>query len=685
MPSPTAPDAPETDPNRWLEDVLSSEALAWVEHHNRATLGELTNDARYPPLVERLQSIYSSDEQIPYVALRDGALYNLWQDEEHPQGLWRRTTLESYRSADPVWETVLDLDALSAAEGKRWVWHGASCLPPTYRHALLSLSPGGSDADILREFDTVERRFVSGGFELEEAKSSSAWVDADTLLVSTDFGPGSMTTSGYPRTVRRWARGTALADAPTVFEGEATDVSVSGWVDHTPGFEREFMRRIVTFYTSETHVGPVGGPHTRLDIPDDATAMFHRQWLMIELRSDWVVGARHHASGSLLVIDSDRFLAGDRDLVALFTPTERTAIASVVATRHAIVVNALDNVRSTVHVCTHSDAGWSTRPLPGLPAFGSIGVSAVDPDTCDDVWLTVTDFLTPTTLSMVDVTSEEPPPVLKSLPSMFDTSTLEVSQHHATSADGTAVPYFQIGRIGQHAAGGVPTLLYGYGGFEASLTPNYSPTLGAAWLERGGVYVIANIRGGGEFGPRWHQAALKAHRHRAYEDFAAVADDLVQRGITTPAQLGAMGGSNGGLLVGNMLTQYPERFGAIVCQVPLLDMQRYHLLLAGASWMGEYGDPEDPDEWSFIQTFSPYHLASPDRAYPRTLFTTSTRDDRVHPGHARKMVARLVEQGHDVLYWENTEGGHGGAANNAQRAQMWGLSWVFLARELGLR
>ena len=365
-------------------------------------------------------------------------------------------------------------------------------------------------------------------------------------------------------------------------------------------------------------------------------------------------------------------------------PTERTALAGWTATRNTLVLNILDNVRSRIEVLRRADSGWSTSTIPGLPAFGTIGVSAVDAERSDEVWLTLTDFLTPTTLSRVDVTGSAAPTRLKAMPSFFAAEDLEVTQHEATSADGTKVPYFQVSKKGVKHKGKSPTLLYGYGGFEVSMVPSYMGTVGAAWLERGGVYVYSNIRGGGEFGPRWHQAALKENRHKAYEDFSAIADDLVRRKITRPSRLGAMGGSNGGLLMGNMLTQYPDRFGAIVCQVPLLDMRRYHTLLAGASWMGEYGNPDDPEQWKFIQTFSPYHLADPKADYPRTLFTTSTRDDRVHPGHARKMVARLQEQGHDVLYWENIEGGHGGAANNTQRAAMWAMSYVFLSRELGL-
>jgi prolyl oligopeptidase len=665
------------DPYLWLEEVQGERALAFVHEQNAASTGELMSKPLYAEIEGRLRAIYDSKDRIPYVEEIGGRLYNLWQDAEHPRGLWRRTSWEEYAKSEPAWETVIDLDALSAKDGQSWVWHGASCLPPAWDRCLVSLSPGGSDADVTREFSLATGTFVDGGFALPEAKGGASWVDQDHVFVSLAQGPGTETTSGYPRQVRLWTRGTPLSEAKIVFEGQETDVSVGGYKDLTAGFEREIVYRSPTFYTQETFLRE-GDALVRLDVPEDANASLWREWLIVELRSPWQAGGATHPAGSLVAAKLDAFKAGSREMQVLFTPTDATALSGMTVTRHHLVLNILDNVRSRIEVLTPGEAAFTRRPVDGLPEFASISVSPVDAETSDEVFLTITDFVTPTTLSLVDLAKSDAPKTLKSLPAYFDAKGLMISQHFATSKDGTKIPYFQVSKKSVKPKGKAPTLLYGYGGFEVSLTPSYNAGTGAAWLEKGGVYVLANIRGGGEFGPRWHQAALKEHRHRAYEDFAAVADDLVRRRVTTPEHLGAMGGSNGGLLMGNMLTQYPDRFGAIVCQVPLLDMRRYHTLLAGASWMGEYGNPDEPAEWSFIQGFSPYHLVKSDGKYPRTFFVTSTKDDRVHPGHARKMVARMKEMGHDVVYWENVEGGHGGAATNADRAKMWALSFTFL-------
>lgn len=668
------------DPYAWLEDVDGDKALAWVREQNEASTSELGKGADY--LQRRIRAILDSDEKIPYVAKRADFLYNFWQDKEHERGLWRRTTPEEYRKPEPAWETVLDVDALAAADGKSWVWHGASCLPPEYRRCIVSLSPGGSDADVKREFDTVDKTFVPGGFELPEAKSNVDWIDADRLFVTAAMGPGTETTSGYGRIVQEWKRGTPLSEAAVVFEGQETDVSVGGWRDHTEGFEREFVSRSITFYEYELFLRE-DGQLVKIDVPADAIAWAWREWLVVEPKTDWTVGDTTWKAGSLLAAPFDAYLAGERKLQALFVPTDTTALSGVSATRSTLVLDVMDNVKSRLYVARPKDGTWTQTPMAGVSEMGNIWAQAVDPDRSDEVWLGVTDFLTPPTLSLASVAEGAgPPEVLKSLPAQFDATGLVVSQHHATSADGTQIPYFQVSRAGLRANGKNPTVINGYGGFEVSMTPQYASSTGAAWLERGGVYVVANIRGGGEFGPRWHRAALKENRHKAYEDFAAVAQDLIARRVTSPKHLGAMGGSNGGLLMGNVVVRYPDLFHAVLCQVPLLDMKRYSHLLAGASWMGEYGDPDDPDQWSFIRTFSPYHLVKSDARYPRVLFTTSTRDDRVHPGHARKMFAKMHEMGHDVLYWENIEGGHGGAANNDQRATMWALSWTFLWNEL---
>lgn len=673
-------DQTSADPNQWLEAVEDEKALSWVKELNADTVDELTRSGDFKRIEARAREILDSDQKIAYIDKLGSHYYNFWRDAQHERGLWRRTTLAEYRKDEPVWETVIDLDALGKAEDANWVWAGADCLQPEYRRCLVRLSRGGADANVVREFDTVSKSFVEGGFELAEAKSGMGWIDIDTVFVGTDFGPGSMTDSGYARIAKRWKRGTPLAAAETVFEAEKSDVWAYAFADTTPGFERQGIARGITFYTNEAFLLQ-DGRRVRIDKQDSAEADFHREWMLLTLREDWTVGGRTWPAGALLVTRLDDFLAGKREFEMLFTPGPRSSLAGYSPTRHHIIVNELDNVRNKLYVWTPGEDGWKREPLPGLPEFGSISIAAVDDLDSDAYFVTVTDFLTPTSLLMGEV-GKGAPTRLKTTPAFFDASGLVVSQHEAKSADGTLVPYFQIAHKDLALDGNNSTVLYGYGGFEVSMTPSYAGHIGDTWLNKGGVYVIANIRGGGEFGPRWHQAALKANRHKAYEDFAAVARDLIARKVTSTPHLGTMGGSNGGLLMGNMLTQYPELFGAIVCQVPLLDMRRYHTLLAGASWMGEYGDPDKPEEWAFIQGFSPYHLVKADGHYPRTLFTTSTRDDRVHPGHARKMVAKMKEQGHDVLYYENIEGGHGGAANNAQRAFMTALAWAFFAREL---
>ncbi len=675
---------PMDDPFLWLEDVTGEKPLEWVRARNAESTGALAASPDFAAVESRIRSILDSKDRIPMVTKIGDRFYNFWRDAEHPKGLWRRTTLESFRTPSPDWDTVLDLDKLAADEGVGWVWHGATVLEPEDRRCLVALSRGGADADVVREFDLERKAFVEEAgkpFTLPEAKSRVTWRNADSLFVATDFGPGSLTASGYPRTVREWARGTPLSAAITVFEGRHDDMSVMAWRDPTPGFEREFVLRQVTFYSNELFFRR-DGKLVRIDKPDDATATIHREWLFLELRSDWRPQEKTYRAGSLLAIPFEKFLAGERVMEPLFEPTERSSLVAAAPTRTSLLVATLDNVRSRVAAMTFRDGRWHREPLPGVPENGTASAIPVDDLESDEFLLVTASSLEPQSLSFGRVGDGAVEP-LKRSPAFFDAKGLRVTQHEAVSKDGTRVPYFQIGPATLPMDGSTATLLYGYGGFEIPLVPGYEPIAGAAWLEKGRVYVIANIRGGGEFGPRWHQAALKAERPRAYEDFIAVAEDLVARKVTSPEHLGIKGGSNGGLLVGNMLAMRPDLFGAVVCQVPLLDMRRYHTLLAGASWMDEYGDPDDPKQWSFIRGFSPYHLVAEKKGpYPPVLITTSTRDDRVHPGHARKMTARLLAIGAPVLYYENIEGGHGGAADNRQRAFMDALGYVFLDREL---
>ena len=677
---PTSAAEPASDPYLWLEDVTGEKQLDWVRARNAESMAALAGSTEFASLEARLLSILDSKDRIPMVSKIGGWFYNFWRDAKNPKGVWRRTTLEEYRKPAPTWEIVLDLDALAAAEGENWVWHGATVLEPEDRLCLLSLSRGGADADVVREFDLDAKAFVAGGFTLPEAKSRVAWRGVDSLFVATDVGPGSLTTSGYPRTVREWRRGAPLADAAVVFEGRVDDMSVGAYRDLTPGFERDFVSRQITFWTNELFVRR-DGALVKIAKPDDANAIVHREWLLVELRSDWTVAGVTYKAGSLLAADFETFLDGDRRLHVLFEPTAQSSLVGFTATKNHVLLTTLDTVRNRLFTLTHRDGEWRREPLPGVPDIGTASVLPVDDLESDDFFLITASSLTPSTLSLGTVGR---PAVerLKQAPAFFDATGLAVSQHEAVSADGTKVPYFQIGPADLPLDGSTPTLLYGYGGFEIPLLPGYEPVAGTAWLEKGRVYVIANIRGGGEFGPAWHQAALKEKRPRAYEDFIAVAEDLVRRKVTSPSHLGVKGGSNGGLLVGNMYTRRPDLFGAIVCQVPLLDMRRFNQLLAGASWMGEYGNPDKPEEWAFIRGFSPYHNVDPAKTHPPILITTSTRDDRVHPAHARKMTALLMEHGKKVLYYENIEGGHGGAADNKQRAFMDALGWTFLSSRL---
>lgn len=657
------------DPYLWLEDVTGDDALDWVRSHNEPTLATFGTD-RFEQMRDEALEVLDTDARIPYVRRRGEFLYNFWRDAQNPRGLWRRTTLESYRHEEPEWDTIIDLDALAAAEDENWVWAGAQVIEPTHTLALISLSRGGSDAAVVREFDMRTSQFVTDGFELPEAKTQITWEDENTVLLGTDFGDGSLTESGYPRLVKRWRRGEPLADAVTVFGGAESDVIVAASVDRTPGFERTIISRAIDFFNDEIYELR-GRELIRVDAPTDATVSVHRNWLLIELRTDWYTGAADYPAGSLLATDYDDFLAGTAELAVVFAPDEHTCLNNYSWTRDKLILVTLADVASRVEVVT--PGSWTAEPVAGLPENTNTVIAAADSHS-DELFLDSSGFDTPSRL--LHGAAGSAMTEIKRAPSFFDAADLVVKQHFAESDDGTAIPYFVVGHRHVEAPG--PTLLGGYGGFEVARTPGYDGVLGRLWLSRGGTYVLANIRGGGEYGPTWHTQAMREGRHLVAEDFAAVARDLVDRGVTTVEQLGAQGGSNGGLLMGIMLTQYPELFGALVCSVPLLDMKRFHLLLAGASWVAEYGDPEEPGDWEFISKYSPYQNISADRAYPPVLVTTSTRDDRVHPGHARKMTAALEAAGHAVHYYENIEGGHAGAADNAQTAFRSALIYEFL-------
>lgn len=685
LPPPSAPPrvataAPFNDSELlYLEEVQGERALAFARAHNRISEEALGKEPGFKALEQRLLAIYASKAKIPAPSVANGSVRNFWTDAEHQRGVWRQTTVAEYKKAEPKWAILLDVDALNRTEHESFVYHGATCLYPRENRCLVRLSRGGGDAEIVREFDVEKREFVKNGFTLPEGKHSVAWKDDDTVYVGTDFGQGSLTRSGYARVMKEWRRGTPLSSAVTIFEAKDTDIRADCYREFDHGNKRDYCARGIDFEHRDLFIRDAGGKFVKLDKPADADAGVWDDQLVLRLRSEWAADGVTYKKGSLLVTRLEEFLAGARRFQVLFEPTETTSLSTWIGTKDHLVTNVLSDVKNRITVFKRAGRGapWVGAPLE--ETSGSIRVSAFDEDRSDDVWLWLEDFTVPSSLHLWNTASGKRE-ALKKMPSFFEASDLEVVQHFATSKDGTKVPYFQVAKKGRAAAG--PTVIEAYGGFEISLTPGYRSTVGAAWLEPGGTYVLANLRGGGEYGPAWHEAAMKHRRQNAYDDLIAVAEDLVRRGVTTAKQLGAMGGSNGGLLTSVMLTQRPDLFGAIVSRVPLADMQRYHKLLAGASWMGEYGDPDDPEDWAALSKFSPLHNVKKDAAYPPVLYTTSTKDDRVHPAHARKMVAKLEAMGHGPLYYENIEGGHGGAADMTQRAYVDALVYTFLSTRL---
>jgi prolyl oligopeptidase len=671
------PAPPEAeDPFLWLEEVEGERALAWVAAENERALAALGGTSTFAPLFERILNILDSPERIPFPRLLEGRIYNFWQDPEHPRGIWRRADAEGFLSGAPRWEVVIDVDRLAAEEGVPWSLSEVTCFEPSCRRCLVHLSRGGADAVELREMDLETRTFLDSGFRLPEAKQSAGWVDEDTLLVASVLG-GSPTGSGYPRVARLWRRGESLSAAPTVFEAAGSDVGIWAGTLYSNGRILPYVWHRPAFFDHSIHLW-TGAALERLDLPLDADPSIVGDRLVVYVRSDWAVGGHSFPAGSLIHTSFGEFLAGERSFEPLLEPGERQTIRRTRETANHLLVELLDNVRGQLRRYRYQGGGWRHEVLP-LPPLGSVGEVATSPWT-DRCFFTYSGFTQPTTLYLAEEDGKLRE--VQRLPDLFDAADLSVSQHEATSADGTRVPYFMVGREGQTGRAG-PTLLYAYGGFENPLTPAYAGVLGASWLERGGTYVLANIRGGGEFGPAWHRSAQRENRERAFEDFFAVAEALIGRGVTTPQRLGIMGGSNGGLLMGVALTRRPELFGAVVIQVPLLDMRRYHRLLAGASWVAEYGDPDDPADWAFIARYSPYQNVRPGMPYPRVLFTSTTRDDRVHPGHGRKMAALLDSMGYPMLYFESTEGGHGAGVTNEQRARVLALTFAFLWEELG--
>ena len=674
---------PEQDPYIWLEQARSDEALEWVENENERTLGVLEADPRFEALKAEALAIYDSEDRVPYVSFRPDGLYNFWQDKQNPKGIIRRTTLESYKTDDPEWETVLDIDALAAAEGKEWVYKGSSCLAPEYTKCMIALSDGGEDATILREFDYSTKGFVEGGFALEEkSQGGVSWIDENTLMVGRDFGEGTLTDSEYPFTTRIWVRGTDLADAPEVFRGESDDVSAGAYMlrDNTATVHAMMAYRGVSFHEREYFVS-VEDDWVKLDIPKMANPYgIVDGHILYSTDVDWEVDGTTFPADSLIAMDLEEWKADPNGAAKtlVWAPADRQTKRGGAITANALFVAMLDNVVGKVVRFNFEDGAWVSKQVE-LPDNATVGIAASSNET-DQIMYTVTDFLNPTTLYYSDGSGA--PTVLKKSPSRFDAAGMSVEQHEATSKDGTRIPYFIVKPAGMEMDGETPVLMGGYGGFQVSRLPGYLGTTGKLWLSRGGAYVLANIRGGGEFGPGWHQTAIRENKQRTWDDFIAVGDDLVTRGFTSPEHLGIQGGSQGGLLVGTAFTQRPDLFGAAIVQIPLFDMLRYHVIGRGASWIGEYGDPRIPEQRAWIEGYSPYQKIVKDADYPTPFLWASTADDRTHPAHARKGAAKLKELGHDYYYFEDTVGGHSGGVDNEQRAKLQALQYVYLMQQL---
>jgi prolyl oligopeptidase len=678
-PRPTL-EAPDDDPYLWLEEIDGERALAWVEAQNAATLARF-GDARCAADREVLAAIFDRPDNIPLIARRGSRVFNFWKDAEHPRGLWRATSLDSFRAEQPDWEILLDLDALAAKEGEDWTWSGASTIPGSHDRAILMLSRGGADAVVLREFDLASHEFVAGGFNLPEAKGGAAWLDRDALLLSSALGEGMATSSGYARTVRLWRRASDPLTAPIIFETGADRMSVWADVDREAEDERVWFAERLGFFDAIVWIGDRTGPKTRIDLPTDASVEWHRGWLAVKRRTLWTIGGETHPPDTVLGISFAAFFAGDRRFTKLFEPAERRALQGFFWSGGRLILSILDDLRPVFEALTPTDAGWSRERVTGLPDVGVANVWPLDVRTEEsngDLLASAQDPRTPPSLFLVR--SAAAPELLKRAPQAFDPAGLVVTRHEAISEDGTRIPYVQVGPPGETSE--APVHLSGYGGFGISPLPYYNSAVGKLWLERGGTSVVANIRGGGEFGTAWHEAGRREGKRLSHDDFAAVAADLVRRGVTRPGRIAAEGGSNGGILITNMLTRYPERFGALFCTIPLIDMRRYSKLHAGASWIAEYGDPDNPEDWMFLKEISAYHGAVPGRPYPPILIATSRRDDRVHPGHARKMAAKLQAMGYEAYFYEPAAGGHGYGKDNKERASFTALGYNFLRRAI---
>lgn len=667
----------QVDDYLWLEEVESEKSLEWVRSQNAISDNTITNHPLFEPLRAKYIEASNDKDKIVYPTLVGDYVYNLWQDEVNERGLWRRMSKTDFMTQKTAWETVLDIDELSKKENKMWMFAGATWLQPNNKICLLALSDGGKDENVIREFNVETKTFVENGFAFPESKGGVSWISPDKVLVSRNFGEGTLTTSGYPRQVRILERGALMDAAKTIFETATTSVGAFGASFYQDNMWYVYIYNGITFHSSEIHYVS-GDSVQKFEYPEDAQiAGFHKKQTLLALQSDWEVNGVTYNKGSLVSFDFFKNLKGELDVKTIYEPNEKSSFVSASGSKDFIVVNAMENVQNKLIKYTFKNNTWVAEPIKA-PEFGSIYLVASD-DQSNDYFFMYSNFISPRTLYHSDGYEIQ---VTKKLKDVFKADNLEVQQYTVPSKDGTMIPYFMVHQKGMQLDGNNPTLVYAYGGFNSSEQPNYSYTIGLGWLEQGGVYVLANIRGGGEFGPSWHQAGMKENKQNGYDDFYAVSEDLINKKVSSPERLGAYGWSNGGLMAGVLFTQRPDLFNAVIIGAPLLDMKRYTKLLAGASWVGEYGDPDIPEEWEYIKKYSPYHNVNADMVYPEVFFVTSTKDDRVHPGHARKMAAKMNDMGHPFLYQETIEGGHGAASTNAQQAKVSASMYTYLNMKL---
>ncbi len=673
----------DDDPYLWLEEISGDKALDWARGKNKISLDELQSDKRYKQFFKKAQDLLNDKERIPYGGLTNNYVYNFWQDEKHVKGIWRKTGLEEYTGKAPKWDILLDLDELSAKENESWVWKGANCLSPEEKYCLVMLSKGGKDASVIREFDAESKKFAEGGFYIEESKSHAVWFDENTLLVGYAVGKESQTESGYARIIKKWKRGTDIAGAETIYSAEKTDMAVSPICSVRPEGKYTAIERRINFFEAEYRLVTDEGKLIKIPIPADAQLRdFFKGRILATIRKDWNTGRTIYPQGSLIAFNLTGIQSRDieENVKLLFEPDDKTTIDGVATVKDFAAVSLLENIKGRILRLEYNETAdlWQKRSI-AVPDNGAVDLISGD-SFGDKFMFLYQDFLTPPSLYLAD--SKDAPRVIKTLPKKFDSKGYSTAQKWAVSKDGTKIPYFIIYPSGMGHDAKNPTLLYGYGGFEMSNSPFYSAMVGNLWLKQGGVFVVANIRGGGEFGPKWHQAALKQNRQKAFDDFIAVAENLISEKITSPAYLAIRGGSNGGLLVGAAFTQRPDLFKAVLCEVPLFDMLRYTKLLAGPSWRAEYGDPDSPEMRPAIAAYSPYQNIKKGTNYPTVFFLTSSKDDRVHPGHARKAAAKLMDMGQKIYYYENIEGGHGAGADNSEKAKFIALEYIFALRQL---